>query len=284
MIKNSTLFTSKKLASYSALSAAFLAVSDEANAQIVYNDIEDVAVELFGTYDLDMDGDAVIDFHFRAGTLGSGSWTFGSMGGSATTLGVGGPSNLIAGYSGSFYYYASIIGEGDAIDGGLAFDIPASSFAVLASNFYGSLYGAFGDAGPNFLGVQYAVGGNVHYGWIRVDVTMEPLVINILDYAFEATPETSIDAGQTIGVDIKNNLEGQFVVNFSGRDIQIHASYLPANTYAEIFDMNGKCVAKTSISQIETFISLDQAAEGVYIVKITSGDSFITRNILISGY
>ena len=284
MKKNATSNSNGKLTAYSAMAAAFVATANDAEAQVIYNDIEDVAIELFGSYNLDMDGDAVIDFHFRASTLGSGSWTFGSVGGSATSLGVGGPQNLIAGYSGSFYYYASIIAEGDAIDGGLAFDIPASSFAVLASNFYGSLYGAFGDEGPNFMGVQFAVGDNIHYGWIRVDVTMEPLVINILDYAFNATPETSIEAGQTQSVDLENLDESQVLVTATGHAIQIHTSAFSENMFAEVYDCNGKCVAKSEISALQTNIHLNQSAAGVYIVKLYDGNTFTTKKVAVSTY
>ncbi|MBC8048146.1 MAG: T9SS type A sorting domain-containing protein [Fimbriimonadaceae bacterium] len=188
-----------KLAGYSALAGAFLAVGSEAKGQVVYTDITDEAVEIGDLFFLDMNADAADDFLFQATSTSGGSWSFARVFGSITTsvYAFGNSSNEVIGYYG-FLPYGSALNSGDAIGTGGDF-ISFYNVAFLASIYGGVTYGAFADQTDKYLGVKFIVGGNTHYGWIRMDGTVAPVSLTIKDYAYDATPDTEIAAGDMGG-------------------------------------------------------------------------------------
>ena len=44
--------------------------------------------------------------------------------------------------------------------------------------------------------LSFLISGNTHYGWIRLDVNSTVDTVIIKDYAYEATPDAAIDAGE----------------------------------------------------------------------------------------
>jgi hypothetical protein len=56
----------------------------------------------------------------------------------------------------------------------------------------------FGDflGTEKFLGVQFEVAGQKHYGWVRISVTADSRSLRIMDYAYHLAPNTSIEAGE----------------------------------------------------------------------------------------
>lgn len=68
--------------------------------------------------------------------------------------------------------------------------------------------------GTNYVGVQFSQAGKVHYGWARLQVTVEKSrvgktsVIHFLGWGFEATPDTGIAAG-SCGAPIAAASDGQ---------------------------------------------------------------------------
>jgi hypothetical protein len=84
--------------------------------------------------------------------------------------------------------------------------IMASTDATqLFSNFYSTrYYGQFGKnhkfVGP-YLGLKFTVGGQVHYGWARIEVNREPLKIRatLTGYAYETIPNRPIITGVKTG-------------------------------------------------------------------------------------
>ena len=57
--------------------------------------------------------------------------------------------------------------------------------------------GQFGNAGEGFIGVEFNIGADTHYGWVRVEnrVGAPGQMYTLVDYAYEDTPNTPIDAG-----------------------------------------------------------------------------------------
>jgi hypothetical protein len=56
--------------------------------------------------------------------------------------------------------------------------------------------------GTNYVGVQFSRGGQVHYGWARLQVSVQAAdvgkttVIDVLGWGYESTPNVAIAAGQ----------------------------------------------------------------------------------------
>ena len=71
MRKNYTKNNSVRLAAYSTMAAALTAVVADANAEVIYTDIEDMTVEVGDVFDVDVDGDGTFDCRFSAGYVSS---------------------------------------------------------------------------------------------------------------------------------------------------------------------------------------------------------------------
>lgn len=92
--------TALKLTGYSAMAGAFIFLNENADAQIIYHDIDpDTIIQLSGEiYDLDMDMNGEYNFRFWKGTWYD-SFTYYEGTSSAVSIGVAGyaSSNNIAG-------------------------------------------------------------------------------------------------------------------------------------------------------------------------------------------
>ncbi|NOZ33954.1 MAG: T9SS type A sorting domain-containing protein [Chlorobi bacterium] len=97
-----------------------------------------------------------------------------------------------------------------------------------------SLTGNFGGAGDKFIGVEFDINGNTHLGWIRVNVNSDASQMIIKDYAYEATPLTTIKAGEipnsTTAVSIPTVTDISDYGN--GFDLQINFNKIPDESQA----------------------------------------------------
>ena len=103
--------------------------------------------------------------------------------------------------------------------------------------------------------------------------------ITIKDFAYQATPNTSILAGDTgtaVGLGQQNlkNKFNYFAVNGS---IKIN-SELPSNSTLSIFDLSGKLLQSEMIGT-QKEISIQGKLQGIYIVEIRNSTG-VTRKKL----
>jgi hypothetical protein len=283
-MKKSTRQSSlSRLSAYSAMAAAFMAGGNEAVAEIIYNDFDDVTIEIGDVFELDIDGDGIDDFHFRANSITgtAGTWSFASIFGSYTTLGIGGPSNQVMAYSGPYYYYGSFLESGDPVSSGADWPASASSIVVIGSNFYGVSYGAFPGQGDGYLGVRFSIDGNIHYGWIRLSAELDPVTVTIKDAAYENTAETAIDAGATESVSVLEFTSGAVQIYSLETSIQISTSGVN-NTQASIYDLKGSLVYSGTLQEGSNKISTIHLSAGNYIVKVEGENTRITKQVFVN--
>jgi hypothetical protein len=72
--------------------------------------------------------------------------------------------------------------------------------AAYSYNVGKILDGRFANTTAQYLGLRFTDNGAVHYGWMRLsviaDVTKFPsIIVKVSGYAYEATPDTAIVAG-----------------------------------------------------------------------------------------
>lgn len=186
-----------KIAAYSAMAGAFMATAANADAQIVYTDVTDFTGATGDLLSIDMDADSTSDFLLFANSNTAGNWSWvyaiGNLG-----SGYGGPSNMIAGYSGAILPYGSALDAGDLIGPALSFVSNYNNVGWLASMYSSVTYAPFANTGDKYLGVKFLSGGTLHYGWMRLSCTVAPVTYTIRDYAYEATANTPIIAGDGI--------------------------------------------------------------------------------------
>ncbi len=277
-----------RLTQYSAMAACLLAIKS-VDGQVVYEDIDDVvleASEAYDVFDLDLDADGTLDFHFRAGSIAADAWTFASIFGSYPDLGVGNASNLIIGYAGTNgYSFASAFEEGVLIGPEGDFLPYPSSSAVLVSNYGGEIYGPFPGAGDRYLGIQFKMEDSLHYGWIRVQVEVDPVVLTIKDYAYADIANASINTGDTvlIQVGLNETIDDEDIVAYSfGKTIHIlNSNTSDISMEVNVLNIGGENVYKNLIDQSNLTIDMREMPSGIYTVQILAGDAMHTKKLLI---
>lgn len=284
MKKNYKISTNQKLTAYSAMAAAIMAHGYDVKAEVVYTDFEDVTLEIGDAYDLDLDDDGVLDFDFSVGSITGpyGTWSFGTAFGMFS--GGGGTQNQIIGYTGTYYNYASNLNAGDEIgpDGPWLSATDVYNHAVLASNFYSNTFGDFPGAGEGYIGVQFEIAGNVHYGWVRLEADINDLFITLMDMAYENVAETPIEAGATTTPVAIPEISASLVNVYSfGSTLYINNNGMN-QPFVNVYDLNGKLVLSQELNGGNNVITMDQIAEGNYLVNIKSDEGSFTKQVFMN--
>ena len=260
MKKTTSSKLTKRLARYGALTVAIAGIS-ESNGQIVYTDVTPDFTGGNGTsYGLDMDNDTVIDFGF--------------IGSTAPAVGVYGilPSNSWVGSNPSFKYPFAL-NSGDIISSAQSNWYGGSSNVGTLN--YVSCYGGFGGSNwcgvtDKFLGLRFQISGNTHYGWAKLDVSASGDSFTVKEYAYNATPDESINAGQT---SLSINEFSLNSVKIVALNKSIGLYNLSENTDFNVFDISGKSVLQGSTTDTNYVIEANGISSGIYILELSSPNS-----------
>jgi hypothetical protein len=200
----------KNLAAYvtaaSAAGVGLLALAQPSEAKVVYTAANKQFVNQSFAIDLDHDGINDFVFRYRYGTdhyLSVGAAQKGNAavsGGQQTIRGVARavagvlPKGAVIGSAGKFVGARQVVG---AVyynsDGGQTY-----------------FYGKWTNAGTLYVGLQFNIAGQRHYGWARLNVTIPfgsgnlqypPITAQLTGYAYETVANKPILAGQTSGSD-----------------------------------------------------------------------------------
>jgi hypothetical protein len=209
MVKTSTL--SKKLASYSALATAVLAINHEADAQIIYTDLNPPIVipnpiQFRSDYDtsayLDLNNDGIADFKFTAsGQFRTFSDTFTYSYSTNASINVNGlhkdSVNRVGVYTGliptsvpnSAWASNSVMLAKDELGKVTTFE-SSRTFPIHTDT------GNFYYVTNKYLPLKFKNNGNTYYGWARL-ITIAANQLLIADYAYNSIPNSPIAAGNT---------------------------------------------------------------------------------------
>lgn len=272
----STSTLNKKIKSYSALASSIALMSSQADAQIIYTDINpDSTATLSGTsFNLDLDNGGVVDFTFNL-TIGTGSSTSQGVGVSAAG------TNAVAGSTIGSYTYPLALNNGDTIKSTLQFNVGSSQ---SMASYFGSGY-SFGNwlgVADKYIGLQFYIGTQLHYGWARLDVTATANQFTIKDYAYNATPNEYIIAGE-MGVGINEN-ELMAATSIYSAEKNVIISFLkdqPINAVVKISNALGQEIYNQALIEKETSINLSKEKTGIYFVTITNKNSVYTKKVYL---
>ncbi len=249
--------TSEKLLKYGAFSVAIMGVAN-ANGQIVYTDIADATVAPGGNYVLDLNSDATGDYTLRVNTAANFAFIFPDSGPAATVYN----SNAIVGFAQSGFFYPSNLAPGTVIDAtNGVFSSARGDFNYDGCSYPGS---EFCGGTDGYVGFHLMLGANTHYGWARIQVAADASSIIVKDYAYEATPGASIQAGQTLGVD-ENSINNVRIV---ASEKSISLFNVPENTNFNLFSISGQSLMKGSTTGNIYVIEANSTATGVYILEL----------------
>ncbi len=181
-----------------------LSLVQPSDAKIIYTPKHEKFSNHSFSIDLNNDGEPDFVFRYRTGTdhyLSMAGVIKGDAAVSAGQQSIRGVARELVG----------ALPEGAAIG-------PADKFLrapqVLAAEYYNSdggqtyLYGKWPNAGTVYVGVQFQIAGQKHYGWIRMSVTIPfgsgngqypPIKVEMTGYAYESVANEHIFAGATTG-------------------------------------------------------------------------------------
>jgi len=262
----------EKITQYGAMVAAIGTVA-ETNGQVIYTDIVDFEGDSASSFELDLNGDGVNDF---------------TINGSSIQILVDASSNSIAGSLGGLSYkYPFALNEGSVIDGNQVWQ--SSNGQILryktSSGATSCQYSSnwCGDTVDKYLGLRFDISGNAHYGWVRLDVTVPNSMDNwvVKDFAYEATPDTAISAGDGILNTFDQGLQRVAVVA-NGKFIDL--GNLPDQLSYRLYNIVGQQIVSGDISENSFRIDLSTQSSGLYVLELSnnSTNSVIRKKLILN--
>jgi hypothetical protein len=177
-------------------------LAHSAEAKVVYTPA-DTNITPDHTIPLDLNHDGIVDFAFKDVYHRSHPYGFDHTGVmSALTPN---PANKIEGFTRINGNYASALRAGASIGPNARFTTGPNRMeeAFIDTGRVREVSGLCDSTWPQgqnrYLGLQFLIDGEVHFGWARLNVTCKGLdvVATLTGYAYETVPNTPIIAGQT---------------------------------------------------------------------------------------
>jgi len=212
----------KKLLGYAAAASAagvsIMAMAQPSHAEIVYTPTHE-AVKIRGTLALDLNGDGMTDFTFRNNLSSCGSQPPARL---ATqppecsqhafadlSIHPAGTNAVVAGNPINSRVWDSALPMGKIVGSQAKFS-KYGSMEFCATNNGRSTYitGPWANVKNLFVGLQFSIDGQTHYGWARLSVTVKNIPRQVCataavltGYAYETEPGKPILTGKTSGKD-----------------------------------------------------------------------------------
>lgn len=204
----------RRLGAYSiaagAAGVSLVALAQSSEAEIVYTPADQTVNLSVGSYGLDLNKDGIVDFiiadHRSFESIGviSRQSLFVKPAASQNRINCVYPSCL------STFIYAAALSPGSQIGPSQERHgwLPGHAEMALEERFAGRPYyfGSFNRARNRYLGLQFQINGETHYGWARFTVKFHGGAPNersweahLTGYAYETIANEPINAGQTAG-------------------------------------------------------------------------------------
>ena len=180
-----------------------MATTSAADAQVVYTDINPDLTLVDNSYLLDINNDGTNDFsvfqihhsHVSTFTFSGYTSTFSTSSNKVTITPLN--NNEVEAWYGGVWtfpsdYWANFNNLGAQIGWGASW---AADVATLAYYYPNHPFGFWLGVEDKYLGLRIDIGGQWYYGWLRLDVGEIGEFVTVKDYAFEATPNVPISAG-----------------------------------------------------------------------------------------
>ena len=270
-----------RISKYTAVAGAVVSAAG-AQAQVVYTDVnpdyshDAVQDATFSVYPLDLNNDQTVDF------LVASKDTVTANAHVRFTLAVPyGAGNAVAGETPSNYDYALALDINTMVDSTLNWIAASNTMAynVDSNNPYNENWNGVTD---KYLGLQFIVGGNTHYGWARLDSYAIGDSIVVKDYAFEATPNVGILTGN-MGASLTETQIENLVkfVNQSNNSVQVVVNGNLTNGVVSVVSSTGQIVSSDAITEKTFSVDMNNLSSGIYMVNVTFNEGGTTKKIIV---
>ena len=269
---------------YSAMAAAFLAMKNRSDAQIIYTDVPDTAIypAVFtgNHYALDLNNDGQVDFNFEFWKYSAAATS--SFIRSFSLYGYQQFGNHIEGTDNN----AAALHENDVIDA----NRPWISHSAVMGQFHSTISslsatGNWINVTNRYLGLRLIENTDTLYGWLRMDVNIQDSMV-IKDFAYNTIPGEQILAGEidtAVYAFMPEN--GADPVTFPNPvSTHIHISMSKSSfqeTVVSLFDLSGKRILSETLSFPTGQIDVSRLPEGFYLLVLKNRDAVLTKEFEI---
>ena len=273
----------KRISKYTAVAGAVVSAAG-AQAQVMYTDVDpDYSHDApnnngFAVYPLDLNADQTVDF-----VIASKDTLIGTTALRYTVAAPYGAGNAVAGETPSGYDYALALDMNSMVDATLNWIAATNTMAynVNSANPYNENWNGVTD---KYLALKFDVGGNMHYGWARLDSYAIGDSIVVKDYAYEATPDTGIMTGDMGSGASLTETEIENLVKFINKadnSVQIVVNGNLTNGIVSVTSTSGQVVSNDSITEKTYSVDMNNLSSGVYMVNVIFSEGAITKKIIV---
>ena len=265
---------SKRLGQYGSLALALTGLSEAANSQVIYTDVNpDFSGSLGSTYAIDLDNDGIDDVTLVNYTSSSSinnynlniNVLYAYPEGLNKVLGSISPNSSSLAYPFALSTGNLISANTSSWIGSSASNILFGEIEINSMPYFSA--GNWDNVEDKYLGIEFDINGNTHYGWVRLNV--KDAKFTLKDYAYESTPNTAITAGDQGNLSsdhyFKNNLE----VFSNNNQLFIKAIDQEKLNYS-LFSINGQKVLEGELLNQQNSLDISNLSSGVYLVNIVN--------------
>lgn len=286
------------LKKYLALAGSVTTVVSNADAQVVYTDVNPdyLLTGNLNTYDLDLNNDGVSEFslmsidtlinyvsssytyinNVRGAAINnlsnSNSWVMSSFNVSNMQQGA-----LISSAA-QFANYNSSGSIGSALGATFDYSVLQNGAPLYTSN---SFFGNFNPNEQGILGLKFSLNNNLHYGWARVEYLPDGS-LSIKDYAYDANPNTPIIAGDNgtglVGVQEQLNA---VTISMLNNNIRIENKGANDDCLMVLTNISGQQILDKQLGNKIELIDVSEISSGIYFVKVISGQESYVKKVYI---
>jgi hypothetical protein len=270
-----------RISKYTAVAGAVVSAAG-AQAQVVYTDVNpDYSHDApqnngFAAYPLDLNNDQTVDF-----VVASRDTVTPNAHVRLTFAAPYGAGNAVAGETPSAYDYALALDINTMVDSTLNWIAATNTMAynVDSANPYNENWNGVTD---KYLGLQFVVGGNTHYGWARLDCNAIGDSVVVKDYAFDATPNTGIMTGN-MGASLTETQIENLVkfVNQANNSVKVVVNGNLTNGVVSVISSTGQVVSTDVIKDKTFFVDMNNLSSGIYMANVTFNEGATTKKIIV---
>ena len=280
-----------RLKSYSIIAGSVLSATSAAHAQIIYHTVNaslDVLSGMNHSIGLDLNGDGKndLDIGYDHHSISNGI-VYADFGQSTGTH----KWNRNTDFAGEVK--ASLIGLPNPYSSGVRIGPSNKWFGYenleamsaigyvrpfLAENIGGN--GEWDGLTGKFLAVRLASGGHYYYGWVRLSIGSNVSKITIIDAAYQSTPDSAIQTGETTAA-VSNVQLQDLKVYSSGKSIFVKYPQAGGGIAINVVDMLGRKIKSIQTTNQISQINLFNSPQGLYTVEVQSGEGTFTEKVYL---
>ena len=152
-------------------------------------------------------------------------------------------------------------------------DVQMPCFDVL---YLSPDYSASEGSGINYVGVKFKNGNNTYYGWAEIE-NQQAKDVKLYGYAYQSTPNTPINAGQTGNLSLTENIVNKISIYPNPATDILNIDTKNAIRQICIINSLGQEVIRTYNTKQINISDLDN---GVYFINVLSDNTLIKQKFI----